>query len=71
MTDGQAMAFSIAVLSLLVIGLGGWAIRFRIKKQQRLKEKLEEEELERRIRQNTLTHFNDIIVTTTYSINEE
>ena len=45
MTDKEAMAISIVILILLVGGLGGWVIRFRMKKLERLKEKLAEEEL--------------------------
>ena len=69
MTNGEAKTVSLLIVIFIVFGTGGYAIYYRVRKNRKLKERLEQEELEARIRSNTLQ--TEPLIVTPISIQDE
>ena len=69
MTNGEAKTVSLLIVIFIVFGMGGYAIYYRVRKNRKLKERLEQEELEARIRSNTLQ--TEPLIVTPISIQDE
>ena len=69
MTNGEAKTVSLLIVIFIVFGMGGYAIFYRVRKNRKLKERLEQEELEGRIRSNTIQ--TEPLIVTPISIQDE
>ena len=69
MTNGEAKTVSLLIVIFIVFGMGGYAIFYRVRKNRKLKERLEQEELEARIRSNTIQ--TEPLIVTPISIQDE
>ena len=69
MTNEEAKTVSLLIVIFIVFGMGGYAIYYRVRKNRKLKERLEQEELEARIRSNTLQ--TEPLIVTPISIQDE